>query len=113
MILAILGSFWIGTQPFITFFWAFFLPKAWIWFATLQVVALFFRRIVDIYEQGYPLWTLLFHPVGMLIIHFMQVSSMWRYYFGVFVWKGRQYRRPGKPVSEIVAELTKKEETIP
>jgi chlorobactene glucosyltransferase len=102
MAMAILGSFFLATQPFLTLILSLFLgdsARVWLGLSLFQLLGLCIRRILDARENEYPLWTILFHPVGMVLIHSMQLSSVWRYYFGSFRWKGRIYRRPGKPTS--------------
>lgn len=100
MVAAILGSFFLATQPFFTVIVGislYGLSSLWTMLGLIQVCALYLRRLLDNCENEYPLWTLLFHPLGMLVIHYMQLSSMWRYHFGSFLWKGRRYRRPAIP----------------
>lgn len=95
MTLATLGVFWAATQPFLTAAYGWLKGDTiWLQLGFLQIVALAMRRIADARESNFELWTILMHPLAMLVVHYMQVRAVWSYYFGAYTWKGRAYRKP-------------------
>lgn len=102
MIVAILGLFWVSTQPFVTLAWSLANADTGLMaIAGFQILALGWRRLQDARDNDFPLWTLLLHPLAIVLVHWMQVRALWKYYFGSYEWKGRSYRKP-KPAQTAV-----------
>ena len=56
------------------------------------VLGLYSRRIWDHFRFGFGYISLWMHPIGMLVVQYMQFAAVWRYHFGALTWKGRSYR---------------------
>lgn len=95
MILAIGGLFWAALQPFITVAYGVTVAdETWVYLGGFQILGIAFRRLGDARENDFPLWSILLHPFALLVVHYMQLSALWQYYFGSYHWKGRLYHRP-------------------
>lgn len=95
MLVAVVGLFWAATQPFVTLAWALIVGHAtYASLAGLQVLALLVRRWADARENDFPTISILLHPLGILLVHYMQLRAVWKYYFGSYHWKGRDYHKP-------------------
>lgn len=99
MVLAIFGLFFLATQPFVALGAGLLTDNStWVMLAGLQIIAMGWRRIIDAQDNDFPFWTLLLHPLAMLLVHWMQIQALWKYYFGSYEWKGRAYHKP-KPAN--------------
>lgn len=99
MLAAVFGLTFAAAQPFATLAWgAITANQTWMSLGLFQVLGVMWRRILDHNENDFPLWTILLHPVAIMVVLYIQLRAVWQYYFGAYRWKDRQYHKP-KPAS--------------
>ena len=107
-------AIWAGREPLMLFFSSLLLivnllPFAWVlgllyfpqdallppWLWVGASLALLLGcRIVVQHRQGFPFWSVLFHPLAMLLGFAITLRSLYMAYGeGVVRWRGREYRR--------------------
>ena len=94
MTVAIFGLFYLSLLPMLILVGALIgwfdasliEPSLW------AILALYARRIWDHFRFRFSLLSLWMHPIGMLVVQYMQITAVWRYHFGALTWKGRSYK---------------------